>query len=259
MKRILIAATACVVLLGGSALAADLPPAAPAQYIPPPPPPPAFTWTGCYVGAGAGYAMWNQDAYTETYPAPLTPLTSTSTFGGRGEYGYGSVGCDYQITSSIVIGASGDYSYMNAHGQFTEPLAGGTGEETQSGMWAAGVRGGLLFTPNLLTYINGGWTGTRFNQINLAPTFAGGFTGTIAATTYNGWFLGGGTETSLEDFLGFRLPRGLFLRNEYRYTYYSAKDDPIFLPGGVPSGAAVHVQKYDQMLTTAVVFKFNWR
>ena len=258
MKRILIAATACMALLGGSALAADLPPAAPAAYIPPPPPPPAFTWTGCYVGAGAGYAMWNQDAYTETYPG-LTALTQTSTFGGRGEYGQGAVGCDYQIFSSIVVGAFGDYSFMNVHGQFTEPFAGGTGEEKQSGMWAAGVRGGLLVTPHFLTYINGGWTGTHFNQINMTPTFVGGVSAIINATTYNGWFLGGGAETSLENFLGFGLPRGLFLRNEYRYTYYSAKDDPILTTAGAPTGGAVHVQKYDQMLTTAVIFKFNWQ
>jgi hypothetical protein len=30
-----------------------------------------------------------------------------------------------------------------------------------------GARLGYIATPNLLTYINGGWTQTRFDQINL--------------------------------------------------------------------------------------------
>jgi outer membrane immunogenic protein len=42
---------------GGSALAADIP----VKARPLPPSPPVYNWTGCYVGVGVGYGMFNQD------------------------------------------------------------------------------------------------------------------------------------------------------------------------------------------------------
>ena len=57
MKKLAIAITA-VAAFTGSAIAADLPMKAPAA---PMPMVRAISWTGCYVGAGGGYGMWNQD------------------------------------------------------------------------------------------------------------------------------------------------------------------------------------------------------
>ena len=61
MKKLLLAASAVIaVAMSAPAGAADM-------RVPmkaPPPPPPAFNWTGCYVGAGGGYGMWNQDLST---------------------------------------------------------------------------------------------------------------------------------------------------------------------------------------------------
>ncbi len=42
----------------GSAMAADMPVKAPMLMKAPPP---AYSWTGCYIGGGGGYGMWNQD------------------------------------------------------------------------------------------------------------------------------------------------------------------------------------------------------
>jgi outer membrane immunogenic protein len=105
----------------------------------------------------------------------------------------------------------------------------------------------------LLTYINGGWTQTHFNQINLnlfSTVLAFSY---IPATTYNGWFLGGGTETALAGFFP-GLPGGLFLRSEYRFSTFSSKDVPII--GSPPNGE--HMTKYVQTISTALVWKFNW-
>jgi outer membrane immunogenic protein len=262
MRKTIVASMTCLAMASGAALAADLPPAPPVYRAPAVVPPPAFTWSGCYVDAGAGYGMWNQTANSETSPG-LVPTTQSTTFGGRGPYGQAGAGCDYQVVPSILIGAFGDYSLMSIKGQYTSfanaAAIAETGQEKQTGMWAAGARIGYIPTPNFMTYINGGWTGTKFKEIDMAGTVAGvaAVPMSIASTTYNGWFLGGGAETSLGGIFG--LPSGLFLRSEYRYTYYSAKDVPTYITAtGVPTGFADHVQKYDQMLTTAVIYKFNW-
>ena len=82
--------------------------------------------------------------------------------------------------------------------------------------WAGGLRAGVLVAPNVLIYTDGGYTGTHLNSINF-PTFAPPIT--VPAQNYNGWFLGGGTETSLS----WVMP-GLFLRTEYRYSSFQCNN-----------------------------------
>jgi opacity protein-like surface antigen len=71
MRKALIAIAAVAALHGSSALAADMgmPMRAP---LPPPPPP---TWTGCYVDAGYGYGLWDQNQFTS-----LIGRSGSSTF-----------------------------------------------------------------------------------------------------------------------------------------------------------------------------------
>jgi outer membrane immunogenic protein len=58
MKKLVLALTA-VAAFTGSAIAADLPARtyskapAPVAYAP--------SWTGCYLGGGGGYGLWNQE------------------------------------------------------------------------------------------------------------------------------------------------------------------------------------------------------
>jgi outer membrane immunogenic protein len=255
MKKLLLASIAGLALATGSASAADL--ARPVYKAPPPPPPPSYSWTGCYIDGGAGYGMWNQDSYSET--TGLVPLSVTTTFGGRGWFGQVGAGCDYQIASSFLIGAFGDYDFMNLKGQYMDPLTGFVGQEKETGAWAVGGRLGYIALPGLLTYINGGYTEARFDQVNFGSLTTGApIPFAMPATTYNGWFIGGGTETSLSGFFGLALPQGLFLRSEYRYSSFSAKDDPIiFTPTGAPF-LDDHVNKYVQTISTSLVWKFNW-
>src|ERR1700729_3371007 len=89
-----------------AANAADMPYKVP-QYAPPPAP--AYSWTGCYVDAGAGYGFWNQDHQT-TSALPVAGFISTltTTDGGRGWLGRFGGGCDYQtpmFNNRFVIGA----------------------------------------------------------------------------------------------------------------------------------------------------------
>jgi len=272
MKAVLIASSISIgfALATGSASAADL--------LPLKSPPPIYSWTGCYIDAGVGYGMWNQNHYAETYPAPApvlplyTPLDLSTTTGGQGWLGRVGGGCDYQVGSSFVIGAFGDFDFMGLKGNYDDPYNYVVGNENESRAWAVGGRIGFLVTPKLLTYLDGGYTQTRFDQINLSfagTPISGTLTGPagayLPATTYNGWFFGGGTEYSLWDIVPIR---GVFWRTEYRFSSYQAKDLPYLssttgaVEGGcggfVLDGCGEHMQKYVQTVTTGFVWKFNF-
>jgi outer membrane immunogenic protein len=247
----------------GAAKAADLPMPAPAPAYAPPPPPPVYNWTGCYVGGGGGHGMWNQYSYVTTSAVP-TGITAPTTNGGEGWFGQGQAGCDYQFTAPIfdagvVIGLFGDYEGGSISGSSDFPGAVGTEKETSS--WAAGARAGLLVTPRFLTYFDGGYTQAHFDQVNYNIALPGGaFSGlSLAAHTYNGWFLGSGFEYSFD-----WLPvPGLFFKTEYRYSQYGGSNgDSIPLTGSTLglSGvtAALQSQKSTQMVSSELVWRFNW-
>jgi outer membrane immunogenic protein len=76
--------------------------------------------------------------------------------------------------------------------------------------------------------------------------------------TYHGWFVGGGTDTSLADWFP-SLPHGLFLRCEYRYSTYDQRSIGEYnLTSGVPTGNTLYNTPYVQTVTTSLVWKFNW-
>jgi outer membrane immunogenic protein len=195
-KVALITSLSVFALTSSSALAADL--GRPVKALPPAPPPvPIINWTGCYGDGGAGYGLWNLDQQGITAGGSSLP---GATVGGRGWYGTLGGGCDYQA-GNWVVGVQGDYNFMDLHGTFSDPTidaASGafTGTAKESSSWAVGGRIGYLISPSVLTYWNGGYTQASFDQINMtAPAFAASIS--VLAHDYNGWFLGGGFETSL--------------------------------------------------------------
>jgi outer membrane immunogenic protein len=251
MKKIL-ASFAITAALAGSAIAADLPikarPMAPAPVV-------ATNWTGCYVGAGGGYGMWNQDHRTLD-PQFVPFATLEQTHGGRGWFGTVQVGCDYQVAPRWVIGAFGDWDFSSIKGNFATTLFPNfVGEEKLKNSWAVGGRVGYLIFPGLLGYVSGGYTQARFDSVNMVP-FGGGVT-TIGmdAQNYTGWFLGSGYEYQL-DFLP-----GLFWKTEYRYASYGSKNVPLhLLVNGVDTGILGYEQskKYVQTVRTELVYRFNF-
>jgi outer membrane immunogenic protein len=260
---------AAALLVAGNAMAADL--KAPAPMLMKAPPPPVMTWTGCYLSAGGGYGMYNQDhsissasVATPTVPNSFNSLEITE--GGRGWLGRFGAGCDYQVSSSWVIGIFGDYDWMNLKGSMVTELVNGAGaptfaDETESSAWAAGARIGYLITPSILTYFNGGWTQTHFNQMEPKGSVLGIPTGNaFPAHNYSGWFIGSGFEYAFT-----WLPiNGLFVRSEYRYSTYSKDDLSEFvIATGAPFGNAglgnvLHASKQVQTITTSLVWRFNW-
>jgi len=253
MKRIVLALTA-VAALTGSALAADLPARtyskAPAMVAPAAP-----NWTGCYINAGLGTGMFN-DERSVSDPNPVRPTTTSS---GKGWLGALGAGCDYQLSGttpfgSIVIGAFGEYDPSRITDIAEDPFNDThSGRQTLSSAWFAGARAGLLVTPNLLTYVDGGWTGAHFNAISLVNTNGTSANLTLPATNANGWFLGSGIEYAFT----FLPINGLFWRNEYRYASYSNVDQHYIHPTFV-GAAIVHNSTDVQTATSSLVYKFNW-
>ena len=229
------------------------------------PPPPVYTWTGCYISGGGGYALWNQDYSIQS---TITGVgTTTSTGGGRGWMGVFGGGCDYQFSlgslGNWTIGAFGDYDPMDIEGTnqpqtaIVGALGSISGSEKESNAWFVGGRLGFLITPSLMTYFDGGYTQTHFNQVSFASVLGTAAFETMPGQTYSGWFLGGGTEYALN--FSWVPIRGLFWRNEYRYASYNSATVPI-VSGltGAPTDVVEHVTPYVQTITSSLVWRFNW-
>jgi len=267
MDRVLITSIALLSLLSGSAVAADM--GMPLKA----PPPPAPTWSGCYVDAGGGYGMWNQD-HNLSFAPPIAGLTTTvtTTDGGRGWLGRFGGGCDYQFTvaglGNFVIGAFGDYDPMSLGGSNspnevfnfggaigTTPI---TANENETGAWYVGARLDYLITPSVLTYVDGGYTGTRFTQTAEFSTLSGaGISFGYPNFTAQGWFLGSGFEYALN--MPWIPIHGLFLQTEYRYSQYgSVSLAETNLVTGAPTGNTEIIKPSVQTITTALVWRFNW-
>lgn len=254
MKKTLITSVVLGTLVAGSAMAADMSVKAPIMKAPPPV---AYSWTGCYLDAGVGYGMWNQD-HSTTFIGGLTSVENTG--GGRGWLGRFGAGCDYQVSSSWVIGVFGDYDWMNLKGSMVPLLVNArTGlpslsDEKETSAWAVGARIGYLIAPMVLTYVDGGWTETHFDQMNQMTSFGVPTGFSFADHTYHGWFLGSGFEYN---FTWLPIP-GLFLRTEYRYASYQKDDLVLVNLAGLSTGDVLHASKQVQTITTSLVWRFNW-
>ena len=265
MNKFLLAAIAALAALAaGPASAADIsvPP-----YRPPPAPvsvpAPIHNWTGLYLGGAFGYGLWDADT-SLLFPTGAFPPTSPLNSGGRGWAGQVLGGYDYQfaiMNFNLVAGVFGDYSFSNIKGNLDtgtvtavaiNPIG---GSEKEKSYWDVGGRFGVLMTPQILTYWNAGYTGARFdgvNLINFGPAIPPGPM-SIAAHNYHGWFTGGGVETQVTS-----IP-GLFFNTEYRYASYSSATLPIANATanfGLP--VSLKFEPHVQTVMSGVRYKFNW-
>ena len=260
MKKLALALAATAVF-AGQAIAADMPMKAARPIAAPIA---VANWTGCYIGGGIGYGMWNQETVGRDAITGVA-FTGVATGGGRGWLGGVQGGCDYQFAGpmgSWVIGAFADANWgfhQNGRPHFTVDLT--ADEEKQDYTWAVGARIGYLVTPQLLTYFSGGYTETRFQATNLINEFIppGPPTGLfIGSHTYKGWFLGSGLEYAVAAF------PGLTVKTEYRFSEFDNDRIPqlcssVALCGVVgATGVAYDSKKFTQTVMTSLVYKFNW-
>jgi outer membrane immunogenic protein len=228
-----------------SASAADMPAKAPVYKAPMAA---ATPWTGFYVNGGIGYGMWAADTNVPT-TAGTCIVCVNEVQGGKGWLGTIGAGYDYQFSPRIVAGIFGDASLSELKGTIQQGRPFLAGEIKQTSSWAVGARIGLLATPKTLSYVNGGYTAARFAGADIVDTFVGAPAGfSTPATTFNGWFLGGGVETALSP--------GWFWRTEYRYAYYGNKTLPETDAAGTNFGN-INFKPTVQTVTTQIVYKFN--
>jgi outer membrane immunogenic protein len=254
MKKLALALSA-VAAFTGSALAADLPARtyskapAPVAYAP--------SWTGCYVGGGGGFGMWNQENTSFLDGPPRTQFTETTTNGGRGYFGTVQGGCDYQFGLggyNLVVGAFGDYDFASLKGKLSAPSFPAQADEKMTAAWSVGGRAGWLVTPNLLTYFSAGYTEASFSRAELFDSFGGGPIGVfLDKQTYKGYFIGAGDEYALNF-----LP-GLFWKTEYRFSTFDTRTNPFRdSTDGTTIGLSNDAKKYVQTVRSELTYHFNW-
>lgn len=262
MKKLAIALTAIAVFTAPGfaadmAAQAPLRAAAPVAYAP--------SWTGCYIGGGGGYGLWNQENSGFIDGPPRVQYTSTTTAGGRGYFGTVGGGCDYQFGLAglnLVVGAFSDYDWSSLKGHLNPAAAIGlVGDEKMSSAWAVGGRVGWVVLPSFMTYFTGGYTQATFDQTNLTVAFLGvpsvlplgiPSTAVINQKTYKGWFLGAGDEYAINF-----LP-GLFWKTEYRFSEFDVETNPIRFNNGLPSGVSDDSKKFVHTIRSELVYRFNW-
>jgi outer membrane immunogenic protein len=264
MKKLVIALSA-VAAFSAPALAADMAAkapmrAAPVAYAP--------SWTGCYVGGGGGYGLWDQENTNFFNGPPQIQVTDRNSAGGRGYLGTVQAGCDYQFGAAgqqFVIGAFGDYDFESLKGTHETPffiggqrifgLGSATADEKMSSSWTVGGRVGWLITPSLLTYFSAGYTQATFDRQNFFVNAPGGvpLDFFLDKATYKGWFLGAGDEYALS------FVPGLFWKTEYRVAEFNTQTLPyLAVTTGLPIGFSADSHKWVQTVRSELVYRFNW-
>lgn len=233
-------------LLGfaSAASAADMPAKAPVYKAAPPV---AYNWSGCYIGANAGWIRNDSNLnvqptgrYQGLWPAPLLAYV-TQDYSAKGSSGTagGQIGCNWQ-SDRWVFGIEGDLNWTGirdttsvAYPQ-TPVLGGGAFAARNLTVshelnWLSTVRGRLGYSfDRLLVFATGG---VAFGEVK--SSFFQIFPPTItdrgsASKTRVGWTAGGGLE--------YALAGNWTAKVEYLYvdlgsfSYNSpASDDPRYL------------------------------
>jgi len=214
---------------------------------------PAPSWTGFYIFGGAGGGVWDADSHTNFVGVPAT---INQRVGGDGWFGTVGIGYDWQF-GGWVAGIFGDGQFGSLKGTINDELFGLTGRIKMEDAWAGGVRLGYLVAPNVLSYVNGGYSGSQWSGAgltNLAGTPAGVHTDSF---NRNGWFVGGGVENNLNIF-GISAP-GWFMKTEYRAAYYDRKDVAVRTDvGNLATTDTISFKPLVQTVSTSLVYRFNW-
>jgi outer membrane immunogenic protein len=258
MKKIILS-IAAVAAMTATASAADL--AAQPYTKAPPPVVAAPSWTGFYIYGGIGAGMWSAEENLRN-AATGVDLTRDSRNGGYGWLGTAGLGWDYQFANTWVAGVFADGSWGNLRGSYDRGVTDVgvfEGWEKLRDQYAVGVRAGYLVAPNVLSYINGGWSYSDWSGRTLTGiSFGTNPLITTPSFSRSGWFFGGGFENSL-DIFGVHIP-GLFMKTEYRGSYYSRESQlETILPAAAGLNARIETfNPWVQTITTSLVYRFNW-
>ncbi|QOZ25738.1 outer membrane protein [Bradyrhizobium sp. CCBAU 51753] len=255
MKKFLLALTA-VAAMTASASAADL--AARPYTKAPAPLPVAPSWTGFYIFGGGGGGIWDADTHTQTTIGGLPLVGINQRQGGDGWFGTVGAGYDWQVSPTWVFGVFADGQFGSLKGTIQDQAIFVAGNIKNDYSWAAGARLGYLVAPNVLSYVNAGYTNSHWKGTGLFSTISGLDAG-LHTNDFDrgGWFVGGGVENNLNIF-GITAP-GWFMKTEYRAAYYDRKNISELINGtNVSNGTDISFKPFVQTISTSLVYRFNW-
>lgn len=197
--------------LVGAASAADMPVKAPMLNAPMVAP--VYNWTGCYIGANAGWIGGtdriqnrpsdNPPAFTQ---AEIDGATKNLTLNGSGFTGGGQVGCNWQgAASPLVLGVEADFngSSLNRSTSNIYPadtFIARTETNTAKLTWFSTVRGRVGYAADhWLIYATGGLAVGHINSSFNWVSTPGGVTfySGSDSQTRTGWTAGGGLEYAI--------------------------------------------------------------
>jgi outer membrane immunogenic protein len=257
MKKLVVTLTAMAAFTG-SALAADL--GARPYTKAPVPMAPVYNWTGFYIFGGAGGGLWSADSNLQDV-ATGAAISRDQRHGGDGWFGTVGIGYDWQFGGRWVAGIFADGQFGDIRGSISDPQVGFEGREKLRTSYAAGARVGYLVAPNVLSYVNAGYSGSEWSGASYSTLAAGGGPINFRTDSFrrDGFFVGGGVENNL-DIFGISAP-GWFMKTEYRSAFYDRATlpetfDPAF--GGGLTGVAVTFKPWVQTISTSLVYRFNW-
>lgn len=206
MKILFLAAIAATALAAPS-MAADIPVKARPQVVAPP-----YSWTGCYLGAMAGY-RWgrHKQEYGGTragVPDAFLPVgfDVTGNYRVDGAIAGGTAGCNWQ-SGRFVLGIEADGAVSGGFGAaYPTPGAVAAGANpsrqfTSENRWTTTFRGRLGYTlyERWLVYVTGGGTYGEFVVNNHAAIVAANANRIPDRVRRLGWTAGFGSEWALGD------------------------------------------------------------
>lgn len=215
-------------------------------------PPVTSSWTGAYLGVGAGYGVAKNtlELADRSEPDPGSLFSAGIPFGHDGGILFATAGYDYQISPSFVIGAFGDadYSHLKQSNSLSlsidedAELHGSTKTQLKN-MLMVGGRIGYLARPDTMLFVSGGYANVEVDDTNVSigisvdgEDVGVGGTTLISGRRLSGGFIGGGIETRLND--------SLSLKAEYRYIDLGAETVKL-LPNDLPEINEIVSTKFD--------------
>ena len=113
---------------------------------------------------------------------------------------------------------------------------------------------GYLVAPNVLSYVNGGYSGSHWSGSTFLSPFSGVAAGAHTNSfNRNGWFIGGVVENNLNIF-GITAP-GWFMKTEYRSAFYDRKNINELVDGtNALVGHDIRLNTWTQTISTSLVY-----
>lgn len=154
-------------------------------------------WTGCYIGAGAGYTAANTTATEDI--AGFGTVFAVDGLGAQGVSLSPIAGCDVVVAPKVLLGIGGSYAWDDV--DFSVSAFGAPGDlvnlslENRADIF---VRAGYLVTPQTLAYLLVGYTQAQTSDLEF-PAF--GPAASLPVGDLKGWEVGGGLETDLGNHL----------------------------------------------------------